>query len=55
MNNGTLTVFVLGWVFLLAAWLVKGKMDEKRMVIKLLFAVASIAFFVANAVYTFVK
>jgi hypothetical protein len=55
MNNGTLTVFVLGWIFLLAAWLVKGKMDDKRITIKLVFAVASLAFFIANAIYTFVK
>ena len=39
MNNETLTVFLLGWVFLLAAWLVKGK-TEKRVVIKLMLATA---------------
>ena len=54
MNNETLTVFLLGWVFLLAAWLIKGK-TEKRVVIKLMLATASLAFFIANAIYTFVK
>ena len=55
MSNGTLIVFALGWVFLLAALLFKDKMDEKRITIKLVFAVASLAFFIANAIYTFVK
>ena len=55
MSNGTLIVFALGWICLLAAWLIKGKMDDKRMAIKLLFAVASLVFFIANAIYTFVK
>jgi hypothetical protein len=54
MNNGTLIVFVLGWICLLAAWLIKGNTD-KRLTIKLMLATASCAFFAANAIYTFVK
>jgi hypothetical protein len=47
-------MFILGWVFLLAAWIIKGKTD-KRMTIKLMFSTASLAFFVANAICYFVK
>jgi len=55
MSNGTLIVFALGWICLLASLLFKDKMDDKRLTIKLLFAVASLVFFIANAIYTFVK
>jgi hypothetical protein len=55
MSNGTLIVFALGWICLLVALLFKDRMDEKRITIRLLFAVASLAFFIANAIYTFVK
>jgi hypothetical protein len=55
MSNGTLIVFALGWICLLVALLIKDRMDEKRITIKLVFAVASLAFFIANAIYTFVK
>ena len=55
MNNGTLIVFALGWIFLFMSLLINDRMEEKRITIKLVFAVASLAFFIANAIYTFVK
>ena len=54
MSNGTLIVFALGWICLLAALLIKDNTD-KRLTIKLMLATASCAFFIANAIYTFVK
>jgi hypothetical protein len=55
MSNGTLIVFALGWICLLAAWLINDRMEEKRVTIKLMLATASCAFFAANAIYTFIK
>ena len=54
MSNQTLTVSILGWVFLIASWVWPNSKWGGR-VTKLMLTSFSLGLFVANAIYALIK